>query len=377
MADEGVGRRTILRALGTGLGLGAAGCSARPPGTRSGDAAATGEAATATAESTGQGTAGTRRTGDAAADDRGSVYTRAYRAVIDSVTLVRTDDGQGSGFVYDPAHVVTNAHVVGEADAVDLRFRGGAWRRGRVRGVDVYSDLAVVAVEDVPAAATPLALQTGAPVVGQEVVVVGNPFGLDGTVTTGIVSGTNRSIPSPTGFSIPDAVQTDAAVNPGNSGGPIVSLDGEVVAVINSGGGENVAFGISAALTRRVVASLIDRGEFDHSFVGVTLEPVTPAVAAANGIDPPRGILVVEVLDGGPAEGVLRPSDETATVDGERVPVGGDVLLGIEFADIDTVEDLGSYLALHAQPGDVVDLGILRDGRERTVTMQLGERPEV
>jgi len=372
MTEDGVGRRTMLRALGAALTVGAAGCSSRPPSDQPGGA---------TAEAGGDGSA---VDGATPGDGPASVYTRAYRAVVDSVALVQAGESQGSGFVYDDGYVVTNAHVVGDAEEAELRFRGGDWRPGNVVGADAYADLAVIAVEDVPPPATPLPLQSVDPVVGQEVVVVGNPFGLDGTVTTGIISGTNRAIPSPTGFRIPDAVQTDAAVNPGNSGGPIVSLDGEVVAVINSGGGENVAFGISAALTRRVASALIATGEFEHTFVGVTLEPVTPAVAEANGIGDPRGIIVVDTFEDSPARGVLHPSDESTSTssstegDGAAsIPVGGDVLLAIDGVELTTTEDLGSYLALETRPGQTVEFRVLRDGSELTVPLELGERPPV
>jgi len=291
------------------------------------------------------------------------------------VLLVRTDGGSGTGWVYDGTHVVTNAHVVGEATDVDLRSSGGRWHTGEVVGTDRNSDLAVIETDGLTDAATPLSLAETPATIGQEVVAIGNPFDLDGSVTTGIVSGTDRSIPAPTGFSIPDAIQTDAAVNPGNSGGPLMALDGRVVAVINSGGGDNIAFGISAALARRVVPALIESGSFDHTFMGVALAPVTPAVATANDLDEPRGLLVVDVAPQGPAQGVLQPSEETETVEGERVPVGGDVLLAIDGTRTDTTEALGSYLALETRPGDTVSLSILREGTERTVELELDTRP--
>jgi S1-C subfamily serine protease len=244
-----------------------------------------------------------------------------------------------------------------------------------VVGSDPYSDLATIRVSNRPAYASPLPLIEGEPVVGQEVVVIGNPFGLSGTATAGIVSGINRSIPGPTGYSIPDAIQTDAALNPGNSGGPMVSLDGEVIAVVNSGGGENVGFGISAPLVRRVVPALIEDGEYEHSYMGVTLRTVTPAIAAANDLDEARGVIVVDVFDGGPSDGVLRPSDETAFVDGEAVPVGGDVILAMAETDLSTVEDLSSFLALRTSPGEEIDLTVSRDGQRRTVELELGRRP--
>ncbi|WP_255198745.1 S1C family serine protease [Halorarius litoreus] len=357
-------RRRFLQLSASAAAVGLAGCSSGYTGAVQPEQRATGGQATATATET-----------PAAEPAPESVFTQVYREVIDSVVQIETDAGQGTAFVFDGAHVVTNAHVVGRAETASVRFRDGTWADGEVVGTDVYSDLAVVEVADSPAAATPLPLQRAAPVVGQEVVVIGNPFGLSGTLTTGVVSGVNRSIPSPAGFRIPDAVQTDAAVNPGNSGGPIVSLDGEVVAVINSGGGDNVAFGISSTLTRRVVPALIADGEYDHSYIGVGLLPVSPAVAEVNDLDAARGVLVTEVFEGTPAAGVLQGSDDSVLRDGRELPVGGDVLVAIDDQPIRTSEDLGSYLALETSPGQTVTLTLLRDGDERAVDLTLGERP--
>ncbi|MFB6172381.1 MAG: S1C family serine protease [Haloarculaceae archaeon] len=319
----------------------------------------------------------TDRSAPAQADDAtddASVYTRVYRETVGSVVLVQTDDGQGSGFVVDGQHLLTNYHVVAGAQSVQVRFREGEWRPGRAVGSDAYSDLAVVSVPDRPEYARPLAFQTD-PTVGQEVVVLGNPFGLDGTLTTGVVSGVNRAIPSPAGYTIPDAVQTDAAVNPGNSGGPIVSLAGDVLAVVNSGGGDNVAFGISAALARRVVPALIESGTYDHPYLGASFVDVTPAIAAANGLDPAQGIVVVEVVEGGPADGALRPSQGSAVVGGRQLPVGGDVVVAIDDERVKTLEDLSSHLALQTRPGDATTLTVLRDGEPRSVEVRLGTRP--
>jgi len=347
MTDHGPSRRRFLQAGALALTGGLAGCGSSAPAADGSDSATTAEP---------------------------SPYTRIYREAIDSVLLVQTEQGSGTGWVYDGSHVVTNAHVVGEATDVDLRTRDGSWYTGEVVGTDRNSDLAVVEAADLPEAATTLELADAPATIGQEVVAIGNPFDLDGSVTTGIVSGTDRSIPAPTGFSIPDAIQTDAAVNPGNSGGPLMALDGQVVAVINSGGGDNIAFGISAALARRVLPALIETGSFEHSFMGVALTPITPSLAAANDLDEPRGLLVVDVAPGGPADGVLQPS-EAEVADGEGMPVGGDVLLAIEGTQTDTTEALGSYLALETRPGDPVSLTILRDGSERTVELELGTRP--
>jgi S1-C subfamily serine protease len=256
-----------------------------------------------------------------------------------------------------------------------VQFRDGAWRVADVVGTDVYSDLAVLRVSDPPDAATPLPFVDAERPVGTRVVAIGAPFDLGGSVSAGIISGQDRGLPSATGFTIPDAVQTDAAVNPGNSGGPLVTLDGEVVGVINSGGGDNIGFAISAALTQRVVPALIDTGKYDHSYIGVQLRAVSPLVAEANGLDRARGVIVVETVTGGPAAGVLRGSDGQQTINGTQVPVGGDVIVGISDTEIRTQADLGTYLALETSPGDTVSMTVLRDGERQTVEVTLGTRP--
>ncbi len=361
MSGNPLDRRQFLELAGAGLGAVIAGCSA-PVATPTETATSAPPADTSTSTGSRETTAT-------------SPYTRVYRESIDSVVMVGTDRGQGTGFVFDDGHLVTNAHVVGNVASVDVRFTGGQWRDGDVVGTDRHSDLAAIAVRNRPTAATPLRFSTREPVIGQEVVAIGNPFNLDGSVTAGIVSGVDRSIPAPTGFTIPDAIQTDAAVNPGNSGGPLMSLDAKVVAVINSGGGENIAFGISAALTQRVIPRLIETGEYEHSFMGIRLTDVTPRIAEANDLERPRGIIVVDVLEDGPADGVLEPS-ETEFVEGTRVPIGGDVMLAIDGTELVTAEDLGSYLALHTNPGDTVEIALLRDGDRMTVDLELGDRPE-
>jgi S1-C subfamily serine protease len=295
-------------------------------------------------------------------------YTAVYEETIPSVVLVRVYGpggplGQGSGFVFpDGSHVVTNQHVVDGGRTVRVRFHDGTWAEAELRGTDVYSDLAVLRV-DAPETAPPLALVDREPPIGTQVVALGAPFSLGGSVSAGIISGVDRSLPSQTGFSIPDTVQTDAAVNPGNSGGPLVSLGGEVVAVI------------SAALTRRVVPALIERGEYDHAYMGVRLLDVVPAVAQANDLDRVRGVLVASVLPDGPAAGALQGSGREATALGQRVPVGGDVVLALDGRPTPSQGALATHLAIRTEPGDTLDVRVLRDGEERTVSFELGARP--
>jgi S1-C subfamily serine protease len=255
-------------------------------------------------------------------------------------------------------------------------------------GTDAYTDLAVVELSDPPADAAPLPVATRDPVPGQPVAALGSPFGLEGSITVGVVSGVDRSMPTERGFTIPATVQTDAAVNPGNSGGPLVALDGPAargsgeveatvvgVNVARARAGDNVGFAISPRIVRRVVPSLIAEGKYDHSFVGIRTAPVTPAVAEANDLPDTTGVLVVDVLADGPTDGTLQPADETATIDGEEVPAGGDVIVALNGRPVRTNEDLGRILMLHTSPGDEVTFTVYRNGTRQQVTMTLAERP--
>lgn len=360
MSRETSTRRDVLRLGGMALAAALSGCGSR--------SAAPAESPTRTPESPSSQT-GSR------AGSTGSVYTRVYRDAIQSVVLVRTSQGQGTGFLYDDSHVITNAHVVGQATSTQLRYHESTWSRGTVRGRDVHSDLAVIRAETVPESATPLQFSAAQPAIGQEVVAIGNPFNLDGSATSGIVSGTDRLIPAPSGYRIPDAIQTDAAVNPGNSGGPLMSLDSRVVGVVNSKRGDNIAFGISAALTQRVVPRLIEAGSYEHAYLGVSVRNVTPALADANGLKEPRGLLVLRTVENGPAAGVMEQSDLEFTEQG-RVPVGGDVIVAVDGTTMGSLEDLASYLALQTRPGDTIQVRIVREQSEQTVTITLGARPE-
>ncbi|WP_254547399.1 S1C family serine protease [Halomarina pelagica] len=367
-------RRRFLAALGTASSVGLAGCSSVLPGPSGGQDGPSDTNGT-------NGTNATNRTnGSADVNATGrsvdNPYARVYRGSVEGVVLVQRGGGQGSGFVYDGAgHVVTNAHVVGRASAVNVQFSRDDWRAGRVLGRDRFTDLAVVAVEDSPAYAKPLPMADSMPPIGLEVVALGNPYGLEGAISAGIVSGTNRYLPARTGVSVPAAIQTDAPINPGNSGGPLVALDGRVVAVVYAGGGENIAFGISAPLVRRVVPALIEDGRYRNPYLGVRLAEVGPPTARANDLAEPRGVLVIATFRGSPAAGRLRESDRRVTVRGVPVPVGGDVIVGVDGRPVSSVATLRSYLALETSPGERASLAVLRGGEERTVEVTVGARP--
>jgi len=389
--DEEASRRRLLAGLGTVLAGGLAGCSfAVPQDATTTDAGTPGPDTGSEGTERDLGPAGTPADIDVETPEEtprppsDSEYTDVYREVIESVTAisVRSFGGGGSGtaWMYDDRHLVTNEHVVGDAESAAVRFSDEGWRDVRVVGTDVYSDLGVVRVQsrDIPDGATPLPLVDSQAPVGTEVLAVGNPFGLSGSVSAGIISGNNRTLDAPNGFSIPDAIQTDAAANPGNSGGPLVTLDGEVAGVINSGitGGDNISFAISAALTERVVPALIADGEYDHSFMGIRFTDVGPLLARANRLPITWGIYVAEAVDGGPSDGVLRGTSGSRTVDGQQVPAGGDVIVKLGDRVVQTQQQLGSYLALETSPGDTITVGVIRDAERVDVELTLGERPE-
>jgi S1-C subfamily serine protease len=309
-------------------------------------------------------------------DDR---YARLYEETIDSLVLVQTaadagpqGGGMGSGFVHDD-YLLTNQHITRGAESVDVQFRENDWREATVVGEDVYADLAVLEVTDRPEYASPLPLTESTPSVGTEVVALGNPFGLDSSISAGIVSGVNRSIQSPAGVSIPDGIQTDAAVNPGNSGGPLVTLDGEVAGVITAGGGNNIGFAISAALVRRVAPALFEEGSYDHPYLGVNVIGVTREIAEANDLPDPTGVYVHEVEPDGPNADNLEGSTGTAA---EDVPTGGDVLVDLAGHPVETVSALSSTMALELTPNETVEATVRRDGEQGTVELSVGTRPE-
>jgi S1-C subfamily serine protease len=304
-----------------------------------------------------------------------SEFRRLYDSTVGSVAAVRSRAGTGSCYVADPDHLVTNHHVVADQDRVAVQYARDDWRRVDVVATDVYSDLAVLAASDRPGYATPLSLVDYAPAVGQQVAVIGTPFGLRSSFTTGTISGVDRFLQAPTGFSVPGAIQTDAAVNPGNSGGPILSIEGGVVGVVSAAGGENIGLGIPPQLVRRVVPDLLEFGDYQHPFLGLTIREVTPAIADANRLPDVRGVIVLDVVDDGPVDGVLRPSTARRFVDGEQVPVGGDVIVALNGVRIGSVAALLTELAFRTFPGDVVPVQFVGDGAEQTARVTVGVRP--
>ncbi|UIO98998.1 trypsin-like peptidase domain-containing protein [Halobaculum sp. CBA1158] len=366
-------RRDLLAGLGATAAAGVAGCVQIGS---SGSAPAAGDADTATAVGTESEAAAADQPADATST---AVYESTIQSVVGVLNYGRNGpQGSGSGFVAGDGYVVTNQHVVAGATEVKLRFQGNEWHDAEIVGTDAYSDLAVLRADERPDSATPLSwVDTDPePPVGTSVMAIGSPYGFSGSASTGIISGVDRVLSAPNNFTVADSVQTDAALNPGNSGGPLVTFEGEVAAVAARGGGDNIGFGVSAELSKRVVPELAETGDYAHPFMGVRLLEVSPVIAEAYDLDDVGGVLIVEVREDGPAAGTLEGSDDETVVDGVQVPTGGDVIVGIGGTDVAVQADLSNYLALETSPGDEVEFTVVRDGRESTVSFELGERPD-
>lgn len=301
---------------------------------------------------------------------------------------------EGSGFVWDKlGHIVTNNHVVDGATDITVTFADGTSLPAKLVGKDADSDLAVIKVDPGKVALQPVTVADSTQVKpGQLVVAIGNPFGLEGSMSFGIVSAMGRSLPvssqtsdatgSAATYTIPDVIQTDAPVNPGNSGGVLLDLTGKLVGVptaiesaVRSSAG--VGFAVPSVIVQNVVPELIDNGAFEHPYIGIKGGTLTSEVAQAMGLaDTQRGTLVVSVTTGSPAEKAgLRGSAKQAEIAGEQVEVGGDVITAIEGQPVKDFEDLTAYLARYGKVGQKVELTILRNGSTETVSLTLAARP--
>ncbi len=320
-----------------------------------------------------------------------NLYARVNPAVV-NITLYGQQGGslipfgQGSGFLFDESgHIVTNAHVVEGAQQIEVTFSDGIIREAKLIGQDLDSDLAVVKVEQLPAGIAPVQLGNISELaVGQTVIAIGNPFGLDGTLTRGIISALGRTIPALTPFSIPEAIQTDAAINPGNSGGPLLDLHGHVIGVnaqIETDGtsrsNSGVGFAIPVNVVERVVPALIAEGRYEWSWLGVRGGNLVPTLVEAMKLPVERGAYILEVIAGGPAEQAgLRGATEERVVSGLVIPIGGDVVTAIDGQLIYSFDDLLVYIAMQTRPGQKVNLTVLRDGEIREIRVLLEKRPD-
>jgi S1-C subfamily serine protease len=322
------------------------------------------------------------------------IYESTSPGVVAIRVLTDSGRGLGSGFVIDKeGHIITNFHVIEGFTDMEVDFPSGFKTRGTVIGSDTDSDLAVIKVEAPPEELTPLPFGDSSKIkVGQSVIAIGNPFGLSGTMTLGIVSAFGRTLQSlheaPGGglFTAGDIIQTDAAINPGNSGGPLLNLDGEVIGVnrairtynftageepLNSG----VGFAIAINIVKRVAPTLISEGEYTYPYLGITsLDDLSLVQQEALELPQPNGAYVIAVTPGSPADkaGLIGgdvPTDEIGLY------AGGDLVIAIDGKTVYQFGDLLSYLLNNKSPGDTITLTVLRDEQEMQLDLVLGSRP--
>jgi S1-C subfamily serine protease len=292
----------------------------------------------------------------------------------------------GSGFVIDDeGHILTNNHVVEGASKVTVKL-GDSEKTydAEVVGTDPATDIALLEVDAPASEVHPLTLGRSAEAeVGDPVVAIGNPFGLDRTVTSGIVSALQRQIQAPNGFSISHVIQTDAAINPGNSGGPLINAAGEVIGInaqIATGGGGNGNVGIGFAIpidtVRAEIEQLKSKGEVDHAFIGISGGTITSELAKALNLSVEEGVIVQSVVKGGPADDAgIEAGGTSATIDGEEVRLGGDIVTEVDGKKLKSMEELVEIIQ-ESKPGDELELTILRNGREKTADVTLSTQPE-
>lgn len=322
------------------------------------------------------------------------LYAKVNPGVVSIRVSSVNDMALGSGFVIDKeGHIVTNYHVVENADKVEVDFSSGLKVYGNVIGTDLDSDLAVIKVDVDEAELTPLPLgDSDTALVGQVVVAIGNPYGLSGTMTLGIISARGRVLDSlrqtASGvfFSAGDLIQTDTSINPGNSGGPLLNLKGEVIGVnraIQTSGqtlsGEaantGIGFAVSSNIVRRVVPSLIANGSYDYPYLGLSsLNSLNFTIAEALDLPQSTGAYITDIVAGGPADRAgLRGGTRQTEISG--IYSGGDLIVAVDGREIKDFSELLSYMVLNKAPGDVITFTIIRDGSRMDVPVTLGERP--
>ena len=292
-------------------------------------------------------------------------------------------NGVGSGFVFDKkGHVITNAHVIDNAKRIIVTFLDGRSYNAELIGSDEYTDIAVIKVNADLSLLRPLSIGDSSNLkVGEPIAAIGNPFGLSGSMTSGIISQLGRLLPSEVGYSIPDVIQTDAAINPGNSGGPLLNMRGEVVGIntaIQSATGEftGVGFAVPSQTVAKIVPTLIETGEYNHPWIGISGRDIVPDLAKVLGLKDAVGFLVITVVEDSPASKAgLIGSETTVEVDGVRYLTGGDIILSVDGIEVRQIDDILIHLQRAKSVGDEMILEILRDGRTTNITVILQERP--
>ncbi len=295
-----------------------------------------------------------------------------------------TGTGLGSGFVYDiKGHIITNAHVVSNAEKIVVTFLDGRSYNAKLIGADEDTDLAVIKVDATRSTLHPLAIGDSSKLkIGESIAAIGNPFGLSGSMTSGIVSQMGRLLPQASGFSIPDIIQTDAAINPGNSGGPLINMRGEVVGIntaIQSATGEftGVGFAVPSNTVQKIIPVLISNGEYKHPWLGVRGVDIGPDYADVLNLNDTRGFLIISVLEDSPAARAgLQGATETIDKDGETYHIGGDIVFAVDGNEVRKIDDILIHLQREKTVGDEMLLEILRNGQTSSFAIVLEERPD-
>jgi len=292
-------------------------------------------------------------------------------------------NGVGSGFVFDKkGHIITNAHVIKDSKKVVVTFLDGRSYNAEIIGFDEFTDIGVIKVNADLSKLHPLSIGDSSNLkVGESIAAIGNPFGLSGSMTSGIVSQLGRLLPSESGYSIPDVIQTDAAINPGNSGGPLLNMRGEIVGIntaIQSATGEftGVGFAVPSQTIAKIVPNLIENGKYHHPWLGISGRDIDPDLAKVLKLNDTVGFLVITVIKDGPAaKAGLLGSDKTIKVDGMDYQIGGDIILSVDGKQVRKIDDILIHLQRAKTVGDEIVLEILRDGRMTKTIITLEERP--
>ena len=319
--------------------------------------------------------------------DLEQLYIGLFDRISPAVVTILMTNGSGSGFIVDATgYIVTNNHVIAEGGEITVLFNNGDTKTAELVGADSQGDIALLKVEAAAGELTALPLgDSSALQVGQTVIAIGAPFGLANSMSTGIVSGLDRTMPTEelglTNYSVPDVIQTDAAINPGNSGGPLLNLSGEVIGVntaiespvrANSG----VGFAVPSNVVSVIIAQLRTGGEVSYPWLGIAGGTLTPDAAEELGLPrTTRGVLVSEVTAGGPAEAAGLLGLDVAAAQENGTISGADVIVGIDAVTVTQFDDLLGYIVQETQVGQAVTLNVLRDGQPLTLTLTLGQRP--
>ena len=329
-------------------------------------------------------------------NDLEDLYVNLYERLSPSVVHITTktqvfsyfrgteaQEGTGSGFFYDEeGHIVTNQHVISGADDVEVVLADGTSLKAKVIGSDAYNDLAVLKVEGLSKdQIKPLSLGVSHSLkVGMRVLAIGNPFGLDRTLTTGVISALGRTIQREDQDALGEMIQTDAAINPGNSGGPLLNLNGELIGVNSSiqstsGGSVGIGFAVPVDTLKRVVPDLIANGRYEHPSLGFNAYEINSDLADALKLSVEKGLLIAQLQSGGAAEKAgVKGATQRVRVYGSTLLIGGDILTAIDDKPMNTTDDMTIYLENNKRPGDTVKLTLLRDGKQMDVTATLDAR---